>query len=712
MAKKAITDKPVEAIRSENLERPKLPFFSKDSTAEGGESKINNLAKSIERIRGKIDLIYKGEPYKDTGIKFPGNKKRTNGIIPILLELNQIDFCNLVNYILNKISFNNVADPIGTEKTINILQEKCKQGIKIIDSILVNQNILFDQTIKINSKVRILENIPGLNYEVGEIFTVTENEILIVSKNKNKFEIINTKAKDAFLALRDFTQEIKSIIDDPDVLELVPQLSQGNNFITDFLGKADKYATLENIPNEDLQKTLKKIRDLRNILSLIVGIQSLGDAAGALSLAGINIQGQIDKIQKSLDVSRIIPIIKKITTIVNNINQQGQKVLKYIKLALVYIKIGTILLKVLKAIIKLFKRLPLPLKFLMFGKSARLISIMTNAEKKIEDSLNRLKQLSTLIQVIYSFASDLIIKMQNINTLLQVLQSNLEICQNTNESPLLEEVKETRKRLSQTILDLQEFTKNYDQAINSNLNTFGGFILEVQEEEIVDEGIKYKRRRGVAFDANGILVTQTDLTFATDTNIIIEELKLKLQNSGQIQSPGSAGSGFPDLDQLTEDITIDFDFIDQDEEEEDTESKEIQQELDSVLDGIKNLPKLRRRVRAKVNKEIDKFKEEIQDGNIPNINTGNAVNNISGNIQSASQGSEGTTQSDLLSNEQRSNLEKELESINVKIRIYLNQPPASSMVINNSIRLSINKLKERKKSIEEILKRDKIARGL
>jgi hypothetical protein len=715
MAKKVISNKSESAIKGEELQRPKIPFFSETNTAEGAESKIVLLTKSIEKINNRINIIYQGEPYKDAGIKFPGNKKRTNGIVPILLELNQIDFCNLTNYILNKISFSNVDNPIGTEKTINTLQEKSKNLIKIIDSILTGQGALFDQTIKINTRVTVLETIPGLNYEIGDTFEITSNELSIVTLNKNKFEVINTKGKEALLAIRDFTQEISSIIDDPDVLSLVPQLSQGNNFITDFLGKADKYVTLENIPNEELQKILKKLRDLRNILTLIVGIQSIGDAlAAAQTLSGINIQGQVDKIQKSLDVSRIIPIIKKIINIVDNINQQGQKVLKYVRLALIYVKIGTILLKVLKAIIKLFKRLPLPLKFLLFGKATRLNEIWVNASKKIDDAVDRLKQLSTLIQLIYTFIQGLLVKLQNINKLLQTLQNNLEVCENTQDSPILEEVKNLRSRLTQTISDLQEFTKNYDQAIKNNVNTYGGFILEIQEEEVVDEGIKYNRRRGVAFDVNGILVAQTDLTFATDKNIIIEELKLKLQNSGLIQSPGSSGSGFPDLDQLTEDITIDFDFIDQDIEEEDTETKEIQQELDSVLDGINNLPKLRRRIRAKVNKEIQTFKQDVQQGDIPNINTNNITNsiNISGETQSASKGNTSSSNaSDILSDEDRTKLQRNLDKVNADIRYYITLPPVTGFQ-DLGRRAALNKLYNKKDAYENILKKDRIARGL
>jgi hypothetical protein len=122
----------------------------------------------------------------------------------------------------------------------------------------------------------------------------------------------------------------------------------------------------------------------------------------------------------------------------------------------------------------------------------------------------------------------------------------MQVCNQTDNSPIINELDASRKRILKTIEDLDKFSNKYDQAINLNQNIFGGYILKIQEEEIVDEGIKYKRRRGIAIDSNGILVEQTDLTFATDTNIIIEELKLKLNNKGLVQSTGDTDSGFPD----------------------------------------------------------------------------------------------------------------------------------------------------------------------
>ena len=710
MSNNSVSNKSNVQVKKDLEKKPKLPLFS--PTAKGGESKIGNINNAIAKIGSKIELIYAGDFSKDSGIKFPGKKEKINGIMPILFALNEVDFCNLTNYILNKLALEDVDNPSGIEKTVTKLQDKCKKLLKVIDSILINSDSFTSSNIVLKDIIKINEQITGISANIGDSYTISNiDELSILRANPTKYTKLNSKFKESLLILRDFTQEIGSIIDDPDVLSLIPQLSQGNNFITDFTNKLDKTFTLENISNKEIRNILDKIKKLRTILTLIVGIQSAGDAlAAAQSITGLNIQKQLDKVQKTLDIGKIIPLIKKITSFVNSINQTGQKLLKYIKLALIFIKIATVLVKVYKAIIKLFKKLPLPLKFLMFGKSAKLNETWVKAISKIDDQINRLDQLSTLIKAIYVFCQNLIIKLQNINTQLQILQNNLQLCESTKDSPIIDEIIESRNKIIKTIEDINTFINDYNAATNANLNTYGGFILQIQEEELVDPNIKYKRRRGIALDSTGILVAQTDLTFATDINIIIEELKLKLQNQGLIQSPGPTNSGFPDLDQLTADMTIDFDFIDQDAEEDDQESKEIQDELNTVLDTIKGLPKLRRRVKQKVDKQLQDFKQDIQSGNTPE----NVSNPLTSTISNTSQGintgvGTNTNNPDILSDEERLRLEQELQR-NRDLLKNLLKSFISVLRDKNGPLIASTRLKI--KEIEGKLQKDKVARGL
>jgi hypothetical protein len=277
----------------------------------------------------------------------------------------------------------------------------------------------------------------------------------------------------------------------------------------------------------------------------------------------------------------------------------------------------------------------------------------------------------------------------------------MQVCNQTDNSPIINELDASRKRILKTIEDLDKFSNKYDQAINSNQNIFGGYILKIQEEEIVDDGIKYKRRRGIALDSNGILIEQTDLTFATDTNIIIEELKLKLNNKGLVQSTGNTDSGYPDLDELSKDITIDSDISDaEDDNENNAEYISIQNELNTMVDTIKGAAKLKKKVRQNINKEVNNTKDSIKQGAIPQEASSVINNTINGTVQTINKGTQSTTNSsDILIDSERIKLEQEL----IKLKeLSLTAGPLSIQLINNKIILIQTKLEKDKNARGEI----------
>jgi hypothetical protein len=58
----------------------------------------------------------------------------------------------------------------------------------------------------------------------------------------------------------------------------------------------------------------------------------------------------------------------------------------------------------------------------------------------------------------------------------------------------------------------------------------------VVDEELIDKSIQNKRRRGIALDQAGNLITESDLTFATNTAVIIAEVQQKLMSLGAVKS--------------------------------------------------------------------------------------------------------------------------------------------------------------------------------
>ena len=101
---------------------------------------------------------------------------------------------------------------------------------------------------------------------------------------------------------------------------------------------------------------------------------------------------------------------------------------------------------------------------------------------------------------------------------------------------LLQEFKDVRDLMRDRAQRLLEFLNNYFDKKNSKNNKFGPYTIEILTEESVDTEINIRRRYGIAIDANGIIATQSDATYASDDKIIIAEVKAKLLALGLVNT--------------------------------------------------------------------------------------------------------------------------------------------------------------------------------
>ena len=139
---------------------------------------------------------------------------------------------------------------------------------------------------------------------------------------------------------------------------------------------------------------------------------------------------------------------------------------------------------------------------------------------------------------------------------------------------------------------------------------------------MVDTTIVNKRRRGIAVDQNGAIVAQSDLTFATNTSIIIEEVKVKLVSSGLVKSQFSSFGG-SDLavistsltyleDNTALDSNFNFDTLLQDSgESPDSEDESVGLGLNAFINNLKGGKKLRIRSRAAMKSSATAFQTQI-----------------------------------------------------------------------------------------------------
>ena len=473
------------------------------TTAKGLEKVVAIIYKFIIKAQASVLGIIYGKFKRQNSIN-PIIKAIDRGITNILKDIAEVDLCNLLNYALNQIPGGKPFDPKDPPPRDNPfafskwkLQKSAYEVQKKIDDFYTS----YGDAKNPDSKLGLY----NLTKDITEIFNVINNP---------NFPISNPELNKAF-----------------------PSLSNASNFLTNALSLFNRYTDLRQIPNEELQKIIRTVDQIR---VYAIAIQGLNTPASFINLAdsilGGDIQKQIEKINKIIAPTKLIPLLKQILKAANNLNSVGTKLLSYITTAQGIIKIAIILIRVYDFIIAFFTVLAIPNQFTTAGLTTKFSDTVTEVfrnrgNKKL---VERLSQINILLGAIAGLCQTLIIGIYDIIQKLNLILLNLENC--TNISPdLKEEIQITINNLSNTVNNLQEFLDKYNNAQDRINRTFGEYVIEIVNEEIVDEGIDIRRRYGIARNTNGYIVAQSTPTFASLDLIIINEVKLILSSKGLVK---------------------------------------------------------------------------------------------------------------------------------------------------------------------------------
>jgi hypothetical protein len=153
------------------------------------------------------------------------------------------------------------------------------------------------------------------------------------------------------------------------------------------------------------------------------------------------------------------------------------------------------------------------------------ITDLSNAESSINDTVDKitfddlgeskLKPLQDGVNssIVYLAVASGIVK--TIVTLLETIDAPLKKCmQEAN-------IQQTLTEVSSEIVALTQIESTAQQTINNT--TYQGFVLEIEE---VDFSPTVKQRRAVAKNSQGIVMAQTPLSFTSNPQTLINELKL------------------------------------------------------------------------------------------------------------------------------------------------------------------------------------------
>lgn len=480
------------------------------TSAKGLEKAIAIIAQFIIKAQQGVNKIVYGDIKKK--VKNQSNTKgdvstaMNNGLLSVVDTIASVDFCNIINYLINQIPGGKPFDPNVPPKTNNPI-ERAKYGL---------QKAAYDIQIKIDQYSNLYLDPNNLNSRVELSNLVNE---LILSLN----------------AISDSTTQVG--LASPELQKAFPDISILSNFIENALGKFNRYTDVNQIPSAEIQKLLKLIQDVRNICIAIQGLNSPAAAINFLdSTFDVGIQDQIAKIQKIINPARLIPLIKAMLRTSNNINSIGRKIVGYIKTAQAVIQLILLIRTVLLAVDKFLKLLQIPNVFTTLGLNLLFTEVQQQSIKGFIDKLfQRLGQINSVLNLMVIFIENLLIVINEIIIKLRIILLNMEQCSNI-DSELIQETQDTINNLVQTQTDLQSFINTYNENKKLIDTRFGNYNIEIVTEQIVDEGINLRRRYGIARGLDGIIAVQSTPTFASLDLIIINEVKVLLVSNGFVKS--------------------------------------------------------------------------------------------------------------------------------------------------------------------------------
>ncbi len=490
------------------------------SDAKGLEKVIININFTIIDITAYLNTIFygKGEQLGDEK-----NKRRRNpldaGIIPVLDSLASIDFCELLDYINNQIGNINLGEGrFDPSKQPDDFFGKIKWRF---------QKTAFDVQTEIDGFYNDFNNLDSPDGKIGAL--------RLLSKIRIQFANFTQTISDLSNPIR--VQPI-----DPDLallLDAFPQIKNIGNFVSDKLAYFNKYTDYRQISNEEFKKITDTVAKIRQYCVLI---QSLNNPAGSIAQFGGDIlKRELKDLLKNFNPQDIIPTLKKINETLKKIQNICNNIKNVIQLASVIIRVFSVLIFVFKVIIRFFKAFPAPNQFTTVGITNTTADALNQIQKKGPGTFEvRLGQISTVLDSISLLLNTLLPIINEIISKVNNLLASIQRCANPPQD-LLSDIQNTIDGLQITTNELQAFLDNKQQndLTRSTRSQLGQFTINIITEQVIEESFGLRRRYGVALNNQGIVQVQSQPTFASDDNVIINEVKLLLQQKGLIKKDNS-----------------------------------------------------------------------------------------------------------------------------------------------------------------------------
>lgn len=562
-----------------------------------------------------------------------------SGLFNALDALNQVDLCSVVTYTTTNINVKKKKRPekpwSATQTAFYALQDQAFITQVAIDKYTAFPNVF------IGSYVGVGPNAISAKQAIDKAGTpVGQDQISGTDVQKyNMYNLLQT-IKEAFAVGDQATGASIFTAEDRTLITSVPGLGGNLNMIDDFIGGINQYADYRNISNNDLRNLQTKISTIRSVCVTIQTLEIKSVVALVGNFLGTDIRAQIQKLSEFLDPTKIIPTLKQINSAIQSFINIAQKIQGILNQAQFVIKLALLFIKVFKFIQAFLIVLPLPSLFTTSGIQVAYGKAFQAAQDSNKTLVKLLKEINSLLSVVVLFVRYLLANANELAIRLQTLLATLEACEALKDSDVLAELQQTSANLKALQDQLAQYIIQYDSKTTPETAMFGKYDIRVVDEEVTDTAILNKRRRGIALDIDGAIVVQSDLTFATNTTVIIDEVKLKLMAKGLVQPSLGTMNGSDlavistSLDYLDSNDVMQEDLNLSATAEEDPnnldENKGIG--LNAFINNLSGGKRLRKRVRAALDSSTQNLKTQMATEGTNSTNTLNTANNVARSV--------------------------------------------------------------------------------
>jgi len=529
-----------------------------------------------------------------------------SGLFNALDALNQVDLCNVLTYATDNIHIKKKKRPnkpwSATQTALFYIQDQAMYVRESIDKYTAFPNIFIGSYVGTGpNAVPPPQAVSQSNAPAqGGTQAQKYNMYFLMQSIKDTFSFESTSSI--------FTAEDKTL------LTTVPGLGGNLNMIDDFLGTINKYSDYRQIPNTELQKLQNKITTIRSVCVTIENLDFQNALALTGNFLGTDIRAQIQQLGKFIDITVIIPTLKQINSALQSFIKIAKQVQGILRLGQFLIKLALLFNKVFKFIQQFILNAPIPATTQTTGTISRLEKARITAKDETDGITRLLKAVNALLSVLVIFIRYLLTNANELLSRLEILLSTLEGCEAVKNSDVISQLKQTQSDLTALRDELAQFIINYDSKTSQNSAMFGVYDIRVIDEEITDKSIQNKRRRGIALDQSGNIVTQSDLTFATNTAVIIAEVQQKLMALGLVK----AGLGQIDAASLST-IADSLNYLNSDDILQDdlnidasaTESQAASANISNFTEGLPGGAKFKQNTQSIMTAYNNKAKQQV-----------------------------------------------------------------------------------------------------